>query len=318
MMQSKSTYGKPPEPDFQTANGMKDRGIEVAAICRDARKNRISSNPKSKIVSYLRWALNKGIDDYNIHDLNHTVQQRPSRAEVTKWANIEAREVMDSTYDNRRTRNFSAFGSGVERSLKRAYKKGWGICAGSAELFDELLRESFNAVTYAVPQKYLDTFLHIASCKARREKPMSLYILEERKNECYNKGIYLPTIVNLYTKEGKVFIKNIEQIEFPPTNPVSGACVQALEKHGLLSFGQFELKNGGVYHFCDLTQAGMILARDAIAARLSDNKKFRASKEGRDRQQIMDQAFAIMGIRRESFPDPDESTLDDFARFFDY
>lgn len=309
-MSNKKPTGSAPDPSRDMWEDMKGLGKSVANEVRFAKRTGRSANPKSKIISALRWALNQGIDTW---EHNQSDVARPSKKEITDWATHTAGEIMSKTAADRRDRRFYEFGFAVATALKAAYKKGWSLAAGNTTLLGHLEDASIADQGVAIPPKYKDTFALYAELYCMERMNGNLLIFETRDIGFGQKPVHVALLVTPRQEGSKVsrYDRGCETM--------SEGAVQALVKRGLMKLTRSTLEDGGTLQTASITWTGIEMAAKQARQQLASERAWRKSPAGVREQEALNRMFPQFARDLDAdddFSNFTKSSVDTFDAFF--
>lgn len=290
-----TTYGAAPKPDADTYADFKDCGRHLADMAKNAKSSRTSVNLKGKIESYIRKAINSGMD---VFEGSHHDFDRPSKAEVTKWVKLRATKVMGSTSSYRRNNQMWEFGSAVTRELVSAFKKGWSLGAGTAILNSPAGKETSAELRLHIPRKYESDWQSMCLRKTR-EETVGIYSHPDARRVVYQedvcprsgdsswRAVFLCSECN---PELRIFFRDIED-PLRIYSPISGPCMKALMNAGLV---QYAITLPAV-RVIDLTEESMDLYLRLLMLDRAEQISYRNSAAGRERRNEYNAALARLG-----------------------
>lgn len=294
MGQSK-TYGAAPKPDAEDYAYFKDCGKHLAEMARSSKRSRTSVNLRGKIESYIRKAINIGMD---VFEEEQHVFDRPSKADVTKWVKIRAQRVMSSTAYDRKGNRMWEFGSAVTQELVSAFKKGWSLGAGQTTIGNPSGKTSASELISHVPTKYYHTWELMCLRKVKQETegycshPDTLRLLYVEEVHPFNgKSYWFPALLcRVNDPDPMLEIRELEGVA-AKAGKVSGGCMNALMKRGLT---ELKVSTNDV-RVADLTMEAMDLFRRINEAVRDARKATYASTAGQKRLEDYNNALASVG-----------------------
>ncbi|MCA9773114.1 MAG: hypothetical protein KC466_11950 [Myxococcales bacterium] len=277
---NRSSPGKDRAPGPNLWEEMKAHGSSIADEARWAKRSGRSANPKGKIVSCLRWALNLGLDAY---EETHGGAERPTKQEVTLWATDRAGRLMSGTSRLRKDNKFYDFGFKIASDLKAAFSKGWSLGAGTTELLSPDVNVSLMDPNLAVPERYQGVFEVFLQSKMRAElRDGGSVLLEERGNQ-WVKPIYVP--VHLLTSPDGTVVQ--KQVDPYGGDALSHGALAAMEKRGLFSLVSFKEPDGRSSRYAVAKPAAFDMLAAMYERERTDMAAFRKTAEWRRRQEAM-------------------------------
>lgn len=273
---NKSISGKAPAPDRDLWEEMKAHGSSIADEVRWAKRTGRSVNPRAKIISGLRWALNLGLDAYERH---HGEVDRPTKQEVTLWATDRAGRLMSDTSDLRKSNKLYDFGFKIASEMKAAFSKGWSLGADTTVLMGPEANPNLIDPNIAVPEKYKRAFTFFMEDLIRVELDKGGIVLLERRGLPGMNPIFVP----VHLTEGSDGALIQKQTDPEGNNALSNGAVTAIIRKGF--FGFLQIGSGDRYVRPSASAFGMLAAlyqkeREEIAA-------FRKTAKWRRRQEAM-------------------------------
>lgn len=282
---SRRSSGKALTPDPDLWEGMKAHGSAIADEVRWAKRTGRSANPKAKIISGLRWALNLGLDAY---EEAHGEVERPTKQEVTLWATDRAGRLMSDTSDLRKRNRLYDFGFKIASDMRAAFSKGWSLGAGTTALMGPEANPHLIDPNVAVPERYKNVFTSFLEEIIRVELDEGGTVLLERRGLPGMKPIFVP----VHFTEGADGALIQKQTDPEGKNALSNGAVMAIIKKGF--FGFLRIGSGDRYVGPSASAFGM------LAALYQEERKeidaFRKTAEWRRRYEAM----RMMGCN----PDP--------------
>lgn len=277
---SRSSSGKAPAPDLDLWEEMKSHGSSIADEVRWAKRIGRSANPRAKIVSGLRWALNLGLDAY---EEDHGEVDRPTKQEVTLWATDRAGRLMSDTSDLRKRNKFYDFGFKVASDMRSAFSKGWSLGAGTTVLMGPEANPNLIDPNVAVPERYRGVFEVFLDRKIRVELSEGGNVLLEERGNRWVRPIYVPVHI-LANPDGTVVQK---QIDPDGKDALSHGALAAMEKRGLFSLVSFNETDGSSSRYAVAKPAAFNMLSAMYERERTDMAAFRKTAEWRRRQEAM-------------------------------
>lgn len=273
---SRSSSGKAPAPDLDLWEEMKSHGSSIADEVRWAKRTGRSANPRAKIVSGLRWALNLGLDAYEEH---HGEVDRPTKQEVTLWATDRAGRLMSDTSDLRKRNKLYDFGFKIASDMKAAFSKGWSLGAGTTVLMGPEANLNLIDPNVAVPERYKSAFTFFMEDLIRIELDEGGTVLLERRGLPGMKPIFVP----VHLTEGSDGALIQKQTDPEGKDALSNGAVTAIIRKGLFDF--LQIGSGDRYVGPSASAFGMLAA--LYQKEREDVVAFHKTAEWRRRQERM-------------------------------
>ena len=273
---SRNSSGKAPTPDQDLWEEMKSHGSTIADEVRWAKRTGRSANPKAKVISGLRWALNLGLDAY---EEAHGEVERPTKQMVTLWATDRAGRLMSDTSDLRKRNKLYDFGFKIASDMKTAFSKGWSLGAGTTALLGPEANAQLIDPSVAVPEKYKSAFTSFLEEIIRVELDEGGTVLLERRGLPGMNPIFVP----VHFSEGSDGALTKKQTDPEGKNALSNGAVMAIIKRGF--YGFLQIGSGDCYVGPTASGLGMLAA--LYQKEREDVVAFHKTAEWRRRQERM-------------------------------